>query len=228
MGLVLALFVPAAASFAAAPVVFDTPKALLDYAYKPYATGDFQDDNEVLYTKKLNSLFAAALYGKDTAAGKESVIGGQLGYSRRLFKSKTSETLAEIGYDYSREDLITGPAVSIHSGRAFLGHKSTMTEGTDLDVSLEALTNFNEETLPTGKDGSALKDTRVNFKLGISAKIGLNLAVQTSIEARFDNRPGPLGVKNLAPGFVPEASALDTIMKASLIYTFVGAEQPKK
>ena len=60
MGLVLALFMPAAASIAAAPVVFDTPRALLDYAYKPYATGDFQDDNEVLYTKKLNSLFAAA------------------------------------------------------------------------------------------------------------------------------------------------------------------------
>ena len=40
------------------------------------------------------------------------------------------------------------------------------------------------------------------------------------LEARFDNRPGPLQVKNLADGFVPEASRLDTIMKASLIYSF--------
>ena len=31
-------------------------------------------------------------------------------------------------------------------------------------------------------------------------------------------------VKNLAMGFVPEASSLDTIMKAQLIYTFVGAK----
>lgn len=60
MGFLLALLVPAAASLASPPVVFDTPKALLEYAYKPYATGNFQDDNDVLYSKKLNSLFAAA------------------------------------------------------------------------------------------------------------------------------------------------------------------------
>jgi len=51
--------------------------------------------------------------------------------------------------------------------------------------------------------------------------------VLSTRRAKYDNRPGPLGVKNLAPGFVPEASSLDTIMKASLIYTFAGAERPK-
>lgn len=59
IGFLLALLVPAVAS-AAPPAVFDTPKALLEYAYKPYSTGDFQDDNDVLYSKRLNSLFAAA------------------------------------------------------------------------------------------------------------------------------------------------------------------------
>jgi hypothetical protein len=175
-----------------------------------------------------NSLFIAALAARDVPAGKESVLGGQLGYSRRLFKSKTAETVAELGYDFSREDLVVGDPVAIHSIRGFVGHKAAMTEGADLDASAEVLSNLNRETLPTGADGGAFKDTRVNLKIALSAKIGNNLAVQTSFEAHFDNRPGPLAIKPLAMGFVPEASEVDTIMKASLIYTFAGAEPPKK
>jgi hypothetical protein len=175
-----------------------------------------------------NSLFIAALAARDVPAGKDSVLGGQVGYSRRLYKSKVSETVAEIGYDFSREDLTTGDPVSIHSGRVFLGHKAAMTEGALLDASVEGLTNFNRETLPTGKDGAAFRDTRVNLKIAIQAKIGENLAFQTSIEAHFDNRPGPLAIKPLAMGFVPEASSVDTIMKASLIYTFVKPPTLKK
>jgi hypothetical protein len=56
LGLLLAMAVPA---MAATPV-FDTPKALLDFAYAPYATGNFKDDNDVLYSKGLNAMFAAA------------------------------------------------------------------------------------------------------------------------------------------------------------------------
>lgn len=56
VGLLLAMTVGAVA----AGQVFDTPKALLDYAYAPYATGDFKDDNGLLYSDALNALFAAA------------------------------------------------------------------------------------------------------------------------------------------------------------------------
>ena len=180
------------------------------------------------YLNEFNPLYAAALASRDTPAGKLSAFGGQVGYSRRLYKTKTDEAVAELGYDYSRETLTAGSPISIHSGRAFIGHKAVMTEGADLDTAIEVLTNFNRETLPTGKDGGAFEDTRVNFRVGVSAKIGGNLAVQTSLEAHFDNRPGPLAVKNLAMGFVPEASDIETIMKASLIYTFAGATPPKK
>lgn len=166
-----------------------------------------------------NSLFVAALINRDVPAGRELVLGAQIGYSRQLFKSKSSEAVAELGADYSNEDLVTGPAIDILSARAFLGYKAEMTEGTTFETSIEGLTNLNEETLLTNPDGGPGKDTRVNFKASVSAKIGHNLAFQTSIEAKYDHRPGPLGVKNLAMGFVPEATRLDTIMKASLIYT---------
>ena len=176
------------------------------------------------YLTELNSLFIAALAARDLPAGKESVLGAQVGYSRNIYKTKTAEAVAEIGYDFSRENLTTGEPLSIHSARLFVGDKATLTPGTDFDTSIELLTNLNRETLPTGKDGGPFLDTRVNFRIGVAAKIGKNLAVQTSVEAHYDNRPGPLAIKNLAMGFVPEASRLDTIMKAALIYTFAGTK----
>ena len=172
------------------------------------------------------SLYVAALAMRDVPAGKKYAVGGQVGYSRRLTKTKTSETVAELGYDYSAEkDLGTPddpPIISIHSIRAFIGYKGEMQPGTTLETSLEALSNLNHESLPTGEDGGAFNDTRVNGRIAISAKIGKGLAVQTSVEAHFDNRPGLLQVKGVmfAPGFTPAAEKLDTIMKFNLIYAF--------
>jgi hypothetical protein len=185
--------------------------------------GKFRYDR---FLSELNSLFVAALAGRDTPAGKELVLGGQVGYSRSLYKSETALTLAELGYDYSHEDLVAaGDGLSIHSVRGFVGHKATMTEGADLDASVEVLTNMNTLKLPTNKNGGPLRDTRVNLRCAISAQIGKNLAFQTSIEAKYDHRPSLLGVKNLAPEFKPEASRLDTIMKAAFIYTFAGTNK---
>jgi hypothetical protein len=174
-----------------------------------------------------NSLFAAVLASRDLPAGKYAVFGGQLGYSRMLYKSKTAESHAEIGYDFSEEELVAPmpgedrPTTAIHSARIYLGYKGELTPGATLDTSIEALSNLNHESLPTMQDGSAFYDTRVNLHLAISAKIGKNLAFQTAVDSHFDNRPAPLLVPNetLAPGFVPAAGKLDTIMKASLIYT---------
>jgi hypothetical protein len=173
------------------------------------------------FLTKFNSIYIAGLASRDVPAGKEAVFGGQIGYSRQVYKSKTAEAVAELGYDYSHEDLVTGPAISIHSARGFLGYKAEMTPGTTLESSIEALTNLNHEDLATRADGADFaEDTRVNAKVAISAKIGKTLAFQTSIDVKYDHRPAPLAIKNLAMGFVPEASSMDTLMKASLIYTF--------
>jgi hypothetical protein len=173
------------------------------------------------FLTEFNSLFVAALASRDIPAGKKLVAGAQLGYSRRLHKTKTAEAVGEFGIDYSHEALLIGDPNEIISARAFVGLKSELTEGTTFETSGELLTNLNEETLATGADGSPLQDTRFNFKAAVSAKVGKNLAFSASIESRDDRRPAPLALDNLAPGFVPEASALDTIMKASLIYTFL-------
>lgn len=224
-------------------------KAGLRILFDRNNNGLIDDDSEIITTEtitsetlasklrydrfltSLNSLYVAALASRDTPAGKELVLGVQAGYSRSLYKSKTAQTLAEIGYDYSHENNVApGEGLSIHSIRGFIGHKAAMTEGTDLDVSYEVLTNLNTLELATKKDGGPFEDTRVNLKIAISAKIGVNLAFQSSVEAHYDHRPGPLPIKNLAMDFIPESSRLDTVMKAAFIYTFVGAtvNKPKK
>ena len=168
-----------------------------------------------------NSLYLAGLVSRDKPAGKLLVLGAQVGYSRVFHKSEHTEAVAEVGINYDNEDLVAGDNLSFISARGYIGVKSEMTPGTTFETSGELLTNLTEETLPTGKDGGIGKDTRFNFKASVSAKIGKNLSFQTSIEAKYDHRPGPLALKNLAMGFVPEASTLDTIMKASLIYTIL-------
>jgi hypothetical protein len=173
------------------------------------------------FLTKHNSLFLAGLMSRDVPAGKELVMGAQAGYSRQLYKTEKAEAVGEIGVDYSNENLTSGPSLKIFSLRGFVGYKAEMTEGTSFETSLEVLSNLNEEQLPNMKDGSIGQDTRVNFKASVSSKVTKNLSFQTSIEAKYDHRPGPLGVKNLAMGFTPEASRFDTIMKASFIYTIL-------
>jgi len=182
------------------------------------------------FITETDSLYAAAVGARDVPAGKLAVYGGQAGYSRQLYKSPSAETVGEIGYDYSHVHLVKGDPLDIHSVRAFVGHHATLTVGTVIDLSAEVLSNLNHLTLPTGQDGSAFMDTRVNLKAAISAKISPNLAVQTSFEARYDNRPAPLAIKNVmfAPGYTPAAQPLDTILKAQLIYTFAGTAEEKK
>jgi Protein of unknown function, DUF481 len=166
-----------------------------------------------------NSIFVAGLASTDKPAGKELVLGGQLGYSRQLYKSAAHELVGEGGVDFSREDLITGDPLSIFSARVFAGYKGTLSTNTNVDTSVEALINLNTLDTPTG-EAAAGKDTRINAKFGVTSKLTTSLSINTAVEFKFDNKPAPLSVANLAATFVPESSKLDTIMKASLIYSF--------
>jgi putative salt-induced outer membrane protein len=166
-----------------------------------------------------NSLFVAALASTDEPAGKELVFGGQAGYSRQLYKSDHHEVVGEAGVDYSREKLISGDPLSIISARFFAGYKGELSTTTAIDGSVEALLNLNSLDTPTG-EASAVEDTRVTGKLGVTSKLSASLSFNTSLEVRFDNKPAPLKIDKLAPGYVPESSRYDTIMKASLIYSF--------
>jgi putative salt-induced outer membrane protein YdiY len=166
-----------------------------------------------------NSLYIAALASADRPAGKDLVGGGQAGYSRRLFKDEHHEVVAELGYDFSYEDLAVGDPLSIHSARAFAGYKGTIDDKTAVEGSLEVLTNLNTlATLP--EESSALEDTRLNAGAAVTTKITDDISLSVSVAARYDTRPAPLppfGGLPFAVGFTPVADELDTITKATLI-----------
>lgn len=167
----------------------------------------------------LNSLYAIAQGSADPPSGKAFVGGGQLGYSRHLFKNDHHDVVAEAGYDFRYEVPVDGSGVAIHSARAFVGWKGTVKDKNALEASLEALSNLNHETTaPT--DAAAFEDTRINGLASITSKITADISFSFSVALHYDHHPSALPAFSIpfAPGFAPTAGKLDTITKASLIF----------
>lgn len=171
------------------------------------------------YLTELDSLYIAALGAIDKPAGKEFQGGGQIGYSRSLYKTEDHQALAELGYDLSYLRLEAGDSTTIHSVRGFVGYKGKLRTETALEASVEALFNANKLTFGD-REAGAFRDGRVNGMVGVTTSLSSKLSLSASFAVKFDNFPAPLAkIGNLpfAPGFEPAADRLDTITKVSLI-----------
>jgi putative salt-induced outer membrane protein YdiY len=171
-----------------------------------------------------NSAYGALKLESNQPAGKDLVAGFQLGYSRQLLKSDVHELLAEVGYDFSYENLVAaGDGVVIHSARFFVGYLGKLSADTALNGSLEALFNLNSETTPSGEI-SAFNDTRLLGKVGLSTKLSKYLSFRFAFTAAFDQAPPPRppfpGIA-YGPGFQPLADTLDTQTEVALIVSFL-------
>ena len=170
------------------------------------------------FLTKWDSLYLAALGGADIIAGKDFVGGGQVGYARTLYKTEKHEVTAEIGYDFSYEDLAAGDSHQIHSGRGFLGYQGKLSAETSLAASLEALDNVNEQSAAVG----AFEDLRAVATAALSTKVTKGISVSLSFTAKYDNAPAPFKSDiPLDATNPPENSKLDTTSKASLIVTLL-------
>lgn len=175
-----------------------------------------------------DSAFFAGSAGADFPAGKNLILGAQLGYARQLYKSERHELSGEAGYDFSYEEYVaeeTAP-LKIHSARLFVGYKGTLSKTTGVFVELETLFNLNSEAnpVPGADDIGAFKDTRVNAKTGLSTKIFGDLSFRFSFGVQYDRVPAPaplIGGLPYAPGFVPLADTLDTITEFALVVSFL-------
>jgi hypothetical protein len=171
-----------------------------------------------------NSLYLTGAYGADVPAGKDLFAGAQLGYSRQLFKSTTHELVAELGVDYTFEDLSAPGAngVSIISGRGFVGYTGTLSADTGVAASVDTQVNLNSEDAPYLMAGTidAGDDTRVTAKAAVTTKLKWNMSLRFSFNARYDHAPAPLakiaGV-DFDGMFPPLAETLDTTTELSLI-----------
>jgi hypothetical protein len=185
-----------------------------------------------------NSGYAAASAAADKIAGKSFYGGGQVGYSRQIYKSSMHLLVAELGYDYSHESYVetgttTPPSVSIHSARLFAGEALTLTKATGITASFEALFNLNKESealnVSTGAPGvDALHDTRLNAKVGLTTTLLSKLSIGFSFTLKYDQNPAPLPIPpgspvgaTFDPSFQPFAEKVDTLTEATLIYTFL-------
>jgi putative salt-induced outer membrane protein YdiY len=170
-----------------------------------------------------NSGYLAGKVGADEPAGKTLYGGGQIGYSRQLYKDEQHEVLAEIGYDFSYESYVAPNTKNqaIHSARLFAGYTGKLTEDTGLLANVEALFNLNEETGPTG-DISSFEDTRVIAKTALTTKLAKHIDFRFAFTLKFDNAPAALPTKiPFAMGFVPLADTVDTQTEATLIVNFL-------
>jgi hypothetical protein len=187
-----------------------------------------------------NSGYAAASAAADKIAGKTFYGGGQVGYSRQVYKSPMHLVVAELGYDYSYESyvavsMMTPPSVSIHSARLFAGETITLSKATGIAASVETLFNLNTETnalnasspFPPTKGVDAFHDTRVNGKIGLTTTLFAKLSIGFGFTIKYDQNPAPLPMPPGAPagatfvGFQPFAEKVDTLTEATLIYTFL-------
>jgi hypothetical protein len=185
-----------------------------------------------------NTAYASGQAAADKIAGKTFFGGGQLGYSRQLVKDERNILVAELGYDFSYEEYVqqvgkTLDPVSIHSARIFVGETLSLNKETGVTASVEALFNLNKEgkalNAKTNQPGvDALKDTRVNGKVGLSTNLWKQLSFGFSFTVKYDQNPAARPIPKNAPAgaswapgdSMAYANTVDTITEATLIYTF--------
>lgn len=175
-----------------------------------------------------DSAFLSARAGADFPAGKDLLLGAQVGYARQLYKSERHALAGEAGYDFSYERYVASGTepLNIHSARLFLGYKGTLNKATGVFADVEALFNLNSETSPTpgAEDIGAFEDMRIHAKTGLTTQIFGDLSFRFSFAVQYDRAPAPaplIGGLPYAPGFVPLADTLDTTTELALVVSFL-------
>ena len=174
-----------------------------------------------------NSVYISGRAASDVPAGKELMGGGQVGYSRRLYKTDASETSLEAGYDLLYESYVAvTKSTAIHSARAAMLHSTKIREGTLVTAELEALVNLNPETAPNPKGGDTvapLDDWRVNANASLTSALTERISFGFTFRLLYDHVPAPRPPFAIpfAAGFRPFADRLDTYSEASLIITLL-------
>jgi hypothetical protein len=170
----------------------------------------------------LNAVYGLVFAGGDIPAGKQFVGGAQVGYSRALYKTATSELVGELGFDYTYQRYVVGDpnSINIAAIRAYLGYLGNPTPDLSYSASIEYLGNLNSENTPTGQVG-AFGDNRAAGKLAVTWKIFGDGSMGFRFRALYDSapapKPPPAGFA-WAAGYQPLANPWDTFTELVLVY----------
>lgn len=171
-----------------------------------------------------DALYLAGVASGNKPAGVNVAGGVQAGYSRTLFKNEMHLVLAELGYDFTYQDNVTGIDLSLHSLRLFAGYTLTFSTNVGLVLGVEALGNLNTiDGYAAGTKVKAFGNTRINGSAALNAKLWKNIAFQVSFLAKYNTNPAPRAPFALpyTAGFVPRAEKLDTVTSLSLVVTLL-------
>ena len=180
-----------------------------------------------------NAGFLSAFAGLDIPASKKAIFGGQLGYSRQLFKTKLHQLKAELGTDLTYNNYILADGSSgadnlfLASARLFVGYALTLGENTQVSLSAESLINLNTATI-VERRAAAADATRVNAAAALTTKVWKRLSFRFAMGMRYDNCPAPnpnLKFADYSPGvFNPAAMGV----AASGLITEVSCSQQER
>lgn len=84
---------------------------------------------------------------------------------------------------------------TVHSARAFLGYTNTLTEGVAFNTALEYLQALTDSTT-----------YRINFDIGVTAKLGKKFSLATTYSLKYDHDP------------LPGKEKIDHVTSVSLVY----------
>jgi putative salt-induced outer membrane protein YdiY len=133
------------------------------------------------YLSKKNSLYVLVGLLHDRFAGFETRSHQQIGYSRLLVDSDTTELVAELGFDWAQENYYEDqdPAYqNVFAARVMLGFSHTFNESVTFRDTFEVYPNV-----------VVFEDVRILNTASLTAKLSDKLGFKTAYNLRFDNQP---------------------------------------
>lgn len=182
---------------------------------KPATPPDTTVENyqaKVRYDRFVTGSFVAFLGvqgRRDRFAGLDLRLQVDPGVGYYFVDTKAIVFWGELGYDFMRDirrddalvqkdGSVLDKTATVHSGRAFLGYKNKLTEGTALSFALEYLQGL-----------SKTEAYRFNGEMIVSAKLTKAFSLATSFAFRYD------------AAALPGKQKLDTVTAASLVFSIL-------
>lgn len=126
------------------------------------------------------SLFLLGHVGQDKPAGFDSRYGVAGGFAHELLKTDFDFFKYEIGFDYTRENVIAAPDNDLYSERTFLQFKHKFSTYAEFGQDVEALFDLQHG-----------KNVRLNTLSSLTAKLTDKVSFQVGFKVSFDNVPPP-------------------------------------
>ncbi len=149
---------------------------------------------------------------RNQLAGIDDRYNLDAGVSYALLESARQSLLAEAGLGVTEEYPVVGSAESFATARVLSRYERQLSATSSLQTELEAIQNLDRTD-----------DLRINFLLGVTAKINTRLAMKASYTLSYDGEPASQILPGDDPGEPVAAfgfDGTDTILAVSLVIDF--------